>query len=105
MLQLRSPARLIKAVWRSVTLFLSALSCLNCSGPSFVASQKTSEEESPLELESSDDLSTWGRRPLKPQAVTHHLNEHFQPSLLYIVDLILWVSNELISLSHVAEDM
>lgn len=43
----------------SLTLLLSALSCLNCNGPSLVASQKPSDEESPLEPESSDERSTW----------------------------------------------
>lgn len=40
------------------TLPLSVLSCLKCSKPSLVASQKTSDEESLLDPESSDDLST-----------------------------------------------
>lgn len=43
---------------RVPTLLLSALSCLNCNGPSFVASQKTSDEESALEPESSDERSS-----------------------------------------------
>lgn len=40
------------------TLPLSMFSCLKCSKPSLVASQKTSDEESLLDPESSDDLST-----------------------------------------------
>lgn len=51
------------------TLPLSVFSCLKCSRPSLVASQKMSDEESLLDPESSDDLSTacdGGEAKMKP---------------------------------------
>lgn len=50
----------IQTIWVEtlLTLLFSAFSCLKCSKPSLDASQKTSDDESLLEPESSDDLST-----------------------------------------------
>lgn len=58
------------------TLPLSVFSCLKCSRPSLVASQKMSDEESLLDPESSDDLSTacdGGETKMKPATPQHSL--------------------------------
>lgn len=59
------------------TLPLSVFSCLKCSRPSLVASQKMSDEESLLEPESSDDRSTacdGGEANMKPVTPQHYVS-------------------------------